>query len=133
MSRCDWILAALLAAGCASATPPAEEARPARDGASGYCAQARFPSDLDRACAASGDCVVVMHQIDCCGGAVAMAIGASERARADAAEARVAATCPALCECLATMRLEDGTTVADVAGVAAVCEASRCTARPARP
>lgn len=106
------------------------------DGGAPTCA---FVDDLERGCGADANCVVGVHQTDCCGNTHAVGMNHSERDRFDAAEAACRATYPA-CGCPAGPTTTDsGETAFDASAIQVGCiqsGASRvCTtyvsARPA--
>ena len=71
----------------------------ADDGGGGRACEG-FPTDFERGCGADANCVVGLHQIDCCGTLFATGINHSERDRFDTAEATCRASYPA-CGCAA--------------------------------
>jgi len=72
----------------------------------------QFPV-FDRTCEKDADCVVVLHQVNCCGTEVAWGIAASEKAAFDAAESECRSEYPACgCPALPT-QADDGNTGSD--------------------
>jgi hypothetical protein len=88
-----------------------------------------FPP-LDKSCTTASDCILVIHQTDCCGNAAAVAIGASGGEAFWAAEAQCAAMFPA-CGCaMGPLSTEDGLMVATGAQlVDGVCVDNRCLSK----
>jgi hypothetical protein len=85
---------------------------------------------LDRSCSSAQDCVLVQHQIDCCGTILIMGLPSSEQPSFAALEQYCAAQFP-LCGCAAQgMMLEDGSMI-DFGSTAAVadCIEGRCQSR----
>jgi hypothetical protein len=82
-----------------------------------------------KACTADTDCVVKIHQLNCCGTSMAVGVASSGAADFDAEEAACDATYPK-CGC-ATMgtKAEDGTTNGDFSGasIPVKCDAGKCT------
>lgn len=85
--------------------------------------------DYAKSCTGDADCVVKVHQINCCGTQEAVGVAASGAADFDAKEAACDATYPQ-CGC-ATMgtTAEDGTTNGNFSadGIPVKCEAGKCT------
>lgn len=87
---------------------------------------ASFPT-FDSTCAAASDCVVVIHQTDCCGNLRGLGLRGNQRAAFDAAEAVCRPLFPR-CGCPTRGILADDmmwTFAAESVGVA--CTAGRCT------
>ena len=85
-----------------------------------------FPP-LDKSCTTASDCILVIHQTDCCGNQRGLGIVASQRAAFEAAEAVCRPMYPR-CGCPTRGILCDDerwTFGADMVGVA--CRAGRCT------
>lgn len=85
---------------------------------------------LDRSCSDAEDCVLVQHQIDCCGTVLIMGLPSAEQAGFAALEQYCAAQFPA-CNCPPQgMKLEDGS-INDFGSTAAVadCIEGRCRSR----
>jgi hypothetical protein len=85
---------------------------------------------LDRSCSSPHDCVLVQHQIDCCGTILIMGLPSSEQPAFTALEQYCAAQFP-LCGCAAQgMMLEDGSII-DFGSTTAVadCVDGRCQSR----
>ena len=85
---------------------------------------------LDRSCTSAEDCVLVQHQIDCCGTILIMGLTSSEQPGFAALEQYCAAQFP-LCGCAAQgMMLEDGSLI-DFGATTAVadCIEERCQSR----
>jgi hypothetical protein len=83
-----------------------------RDGANLVACGSDNPSfpTFDKSCDAATDCLIGLHQVDCCGSLVAIGIRASERDRFQADEARCVAMYPG-CDCAGRPTLaEDGHT-----------------------
>ncbi len=88
------------------------------DGGAPTCA---FVDDLERGCGADANCVVGVHQTDCCGNTHAIGMNHSERDRFDAAEAACRATYPA-CGCPAGPTTTDsGETALDGSAIQVGC------------
>ncbi|MEY4515521.1 MAG: hypothetical protein RLZZ450_7643 [Pseudomonadota bacterium] len=90
------------------------------------CGAKGFPR-FSRACQTQAECVVVEHQINCCGTRVATGVRSESRAAFDAAEMSCRASYPA-CGCaeLAT-RADDGTMASGSAQARVECLAGGCT------
>lgn len=85
-----------------------------------------FPT-FDRACAGDGDCVVVEHQVNCCGTLRALGIRADQQAAFDAAEATCRGMYPG-CGCAAMVtRADDDTTFDGTNPARVLCSAGQCT------
>jgi hypothetical protein len=85
-----------------------------------------FPT-FERACAGESDCVVVEHQVNCCGTLRALGIRADAQAAFDAAEASCRGMYPS-CRCPAMVtRADDDTTFDGVNPAHALCTAGQCT------
>ena len=83
---------------------------------------------FSKACVKATDCVVVMHQIDCCGTQIAIGVAAGEQTRFVAEEKTCAATYP-MCGCATqTTKTEDGSSL-DMGGdpAAVDCVGGVCT------
>jgi hypothetical protein len=90
-------------------------------GDAGLCA---LPT-LERGCGADENCVIGVHQVDCCGSLVALGMNHSERDAFDTFEAACRMTYPD-CDCLSQpTRADDGTTGMGDATVA--CVSGTCT------
>jgi hypothetical protein len=92
-----------------------------------FGAGASFPSFV-KGCASVTNCVLVQHQIDCCGGALIMAINHGEVARFGDAEKICEAEYPA-CGCASQgVKAEDGTMVpwGKQSSIVAQCVNSTC-------
>ncbi len=76
-------------------------------GAKLACGDARTWPRFSRVCNADKDCATVEHQVDCCGTHQVQGIAATEKVRADAAEASWRPTCPE-CDCVALPTKDDG-------------------------
>jgi len=85
---------------------------------------------LDRRCSSAQDCVLVQHQIDCCGTILIMGLPSSEQPSFAALEQYCAAQFP-LCGCAAQgMMLEDGSMIDfGSSAVVADCIEERCQSR----
>ncbi len=85
-----------------------------------------FPDPpIARGCGAAGDCIVVLHQIDCCGTFRAIGIAGSDRDRFDDEEALCEASYPR-CRCAARpTEADDGSTGSAEPNVD--CRAGVCT------
>jgi hypothetical protein len=85
---------------------------------------------LDRSCTSVGDCVLVQHQIDCCGTILIMGLTASEQTAFNALEQYCSAQFP-LCGCAAQgMQLEDGSLIDFGSAAPQVeCVDQRCRSR----
>ena len=85
---------------------------------------------LDRSCSSADDCVLVQHQVDCCGTILIMGLPSSEQPSFTALEQYCAAQFPP-CGCAAQgMMLEDGSLI-DFGATTAVadCIEGRCQSR----
>ncbi len=84
-----------------------------------------FPS-FDRTCAASEDCSVVFHQVDCCGTQVAWGLSADVAKAFAEAEAECVMQFPP-CDCAPMPTVtDDGQMVADVAAIMVECQDEMC-------
>jgi hypothetical protein len=93
--------------------------------ASLQCGTDSFPS-FSRVCQSQADCIVVEHQINCCGTRLAIGVRSDVRAAFEAAEATCRSRYPA-CGCaeLAT-RADDGTAASGSAEARVDCIAGTC-------
>src|SRR5215472_7174507 len=83
------VVLTLFVGGCSSGTgPPKSAAAPLATNNDVDCSQHPpvFPT-FDQSCQAASDCVMVLHQIDCCGTQHALGIHPADRGRFDADEA----------------------------------------------
>ncbi len=84
-----------------------------------------FP-DFDESCQTDQDCVVVFHQVNCCGTEVAWGIAASAKAAFDEAEKVCRSQVPGCgCPALPT-EAEDGNTHWDAAQFSVTCKTGEC-------
>lgn len=98
------------------------------DGGAVRCGQGvdGFPT-FDARCAADDDCVLGVHQTDCCGNTVAIGMRAAERARFEAAEAVCRPMYPG-CGCPSAGTLaDDGMRSFSAGALRVACRAGRCT------
>lgn len=118
--------ALVAASGCGDAHPVGDaDAGGVDAGAAGSCA---FVDTVDRSCTTDADCVVRVHQTDCCGSTVAIGVSASAVASFDPAEAACMASYPG-CGCPAGAPITDSEeTFFDTSVVSAAC-VSRGTRR----
>ena len=80
-----------------------------------------FVDDLERGCGADENCVVGVHQSDCCGNTVAIGMNHAERDRFDAAEAPCRASYPG-CGCPSGPTTTDsGETTLDPSAIQVAC------------
>lgn len=80
-----------------------------------------YVDTIDRSCTADGDCLVRLHQTDCCGSSVMIGIASSAGGVYLANEPACMASYPA-CECPAMPPTTDsGETVTDTSAVLAAC------------
>jgi hypothetical protein len=80
----------------------------ASDARPGACDAGTFPT-FDKGCTDTINCVIGLHQINCCGALVAIGINHAFRDAFDKAEADWRMACPAVCGCVAgPTRAEDG-------------------------
>src|SRR5262245_3717800 len=105
MARALALIGLLMLGGCDGAAPGETDASVAMGGAGSggatTLACASGPGFTpDRGCATDADCVVVTHQIDCCGSQAALGVNSSSRALFDAREATCRQGWPA-CPCAA--------------------------------
>jgi hypothetical protein len=85
----------------------------------------QFPS-FDKSCAGVGECVIALHQVDCCGTMIAFGINASELAAFEAAEATCASQYPG-CECApGPTSAEDGDSSQDPSAIVVDCVMGSC-------
>lgn len=85
-----------------------------------------FP-DFDRRCGAATDCVVAVHQTDCCGNSRATGINAGQRDAFDRAEAVCRPMYPA-CNCPARAPItDDGASADRSTAIPVECRAGICT------
>lgn len=99
------------------------DAGPGLDASSGGDAGAScgFVSDLERGCTTDDNCVVGLHQTDCCGTQEAIGMNHSERDRFDTAEAACRSTYPA-CGCApAPTTTDSGETALDTSEIQVGC------------
>lgn len=81
---------------------------------------------FEKSCQSDEDCVLVFHQVNCCGTEVAWGIAASEKAAFDAAEKECRAQFPP-CGCPAfPTEAEDGNIPKDPDQIAVRCKAGTC-------
>ena len=86
----------------------------------------KFPA-FDKNCSDASDCVVVAHQIDCCGTEVAQGISKSEQAGFDAAEKTCRGQFPT-CQCAPqALTTDEGQTAKSISEVQVKCRGSVCT------
>ncbi len=93
------------------------------------CANGGSPSfpTFDRACMADGDCVIALHQINCCGTLDALGIASAEKAAFDEAEATCESQYPA-CGCAqGPTTTDEGSTATDLAAISVQCIGGQCT------
>ncbi len=105
-------------AACGGSHVPAFDAGGEPDVAVSPCA---YIDTIDRTCATDADCLVRLHQTDCCGSSVMIGIATSALAAYNASEPACMASYPA-CGCPAMLPLTDsGETVTDTSAVLAAC------------
>lgn len=89
------------------------------------CQGYTMPS-FSKGCSSAGDCVVVMHQTDCCGNSKAIGVNVGEKTRFEAEEKTCAATYPG-CGCPAgPPATEDGSTAMFGEKIGVDCVSGRC-------
>ncbi|MBX7196624.1 MAG: hypothetical protein K1X94_31515 [Sandaracinaceae bacterium] len=80
-----------------------------------------YVDTIDRSCTTDGDCLVRLHQTDCCGNSVMIGIASGAADVYGTSEPACMASYPA-CECPAMLPTTDsGETVTDTAAVLAAC------------
>lgn len=80
-----------------------------------------FVGSLSRECTADDDCIVVIHQTDCCGNTAAIGLNRAESAEFDADEPLCRATYPR-CGCPARPTVTDsGETADDTSAIQVAC------------
>jgi len=108
-----------------SGTDPGGDSGTDPGGDSGTDAAVCDLPSFDRGCSADADCIVAVHQINCCGTEIATGLNHSERAAFDSFEAACVVTYPGCgCASLETMA-DDGTTGWGDASVS--CVVGTCT------
>jgi len=91
----------------------------------GMCATFAFPT-FDKSCSSDSDCVVVEHQINCCGTFAAWGISAADKTAFDDAEATCERSYPG-CGCAATpTKADDGKTSVAAGDIGVGCTAGVC-------
>jgi hypothetical protein len=96
----------------------------AEGGVSQACA---FAATLDRECGSDGDCVIGIHQTDCCGDTAAIGMNRTERTKFDTAEPACSASYPR-CGCpQGPTRTDSGETAFDTSTIHVGCIASGAT------
>ena len=97
------------------------------DGGVGTCSgSANLFNNVIKGCTVAGGCVVVFHQIDCCGTKAAVGINHASKDAFDADEAAWLATCPA-CGCAARPTIaEDGKTAPQMSDFKVACVNNQC-------
>lgn len=84
-----------------------------------------FPA-FDRSCAATTDCALVLHQLDCCGSLAALGISGDAAPLFAAAEAECAMQYPD-CDCLAQpTTADDGNSSPDINAIEVGCVDGQC-------
>lgn len=127
--------AVLLQLGChASRSTPDDAARPGEDAASSGDATAGvmctgttgvFPT-FDKTCTTPDDCVIGVHQTNCCGATIAIGLAKPEQPRFAAAEAQCVAQYPP-CGCPATPTVaEDGRNPIAGQSIVVECQSRQC-------
>jgi hypothetical protein len=97
------------------------------DGGVGSCSgSSTIFNDVTKGCTVSAGCIVVEHQVDCCGSIVAVGINHASKDAFDADEKMWRASCPG-CGCPARpTTAEDGKQVVDPGVVSATCTMGVC-------
>lgn len=97
------------------------------EGGVGMCsASATLFSNIIKGCTIANGCIVVFHQIDCCGSKAAVGINHASKDAFDADEATWLATCPA-CGCASRPTFaEDGKTAAQMSDFKVACVNNQC-------
>lgn len=97
------------------------------DGGVGSCSGgATLFSNVIKGCTVTSACVVVFHQIDCCGTSAAVGINHASKDAFDADEATWLATCPA-CGCASRPTIaEDGKTAGQMSAFKVACVNNQC-------
>lgn len=86
-------------------------------------AATQFPS-FDKSCATPADCVIGVHQINCCGSTLAIGMNRAEQARFTADEQACASQYPH-CACAQTATAEDGQSALGK-DVVVLCRSGQC-------
>jgi hypothetical protein len=129
------LAAAVLLLGCnASVAGPDDAARssdgsaPLNDAAAGVMCTGTtgsFPA-FDKTCTIADDCVIGVHQTNCCGDTIAIGITKAEQARFEAAEALCVAQYPP-CACPTTPTVaEDGRNPIAGQSIVVECQSRSC-------
>jgi hypothetical protein len=85
-----------------------------------------FPA-FDKSCTDAPDCVVALHQTDCCGNVMALGLSSAEKAAFGAAEQTCRSQYPG-CGCPAgPISTEEGQTTTDASAVDVKCRGGVCT------
>lgn len=85
-----------------------------------------FPS-FEKGCAAAADCVIALHQVNCCGTLTAIGLNASEQAAFDAAENTCRMQYPG-CGCAQSpTTTEDGKMSMDDSLIQVDCKNGQCS------
>jgi hypothetical protein len=110
----------------APSSQPAAPASPGSQSTDVQCSAkpAVFPT-FDRTCSSKADCTFAVHQVDCCGSAIAIGIATRVKADFDAAE-RTCRSQYKLCACAAQETTEDAKQVSPGREVAVDCVAGSC-------
>ena len=85
-----------------------------------------FPT-FDKTCTSAGDCVIGIHQSDCCGSRQAIGMNETEQARFSADEATCVAQYSPGCECPPAFPLaEGGQSAFDGKTIVVECQSNQC-------
>ena len=107
------------------AVTDASSADVGRDGFPGACTpDGGFPN-FQKGCGTIANCIIKLHQIDCCGSAIAIGINHGEFAAFDAAEAEWRNSCPK-CGCPAMATLAENGKTGLNADVKVACDNGVC-------
>jgi hypothetical protein len=113
--------------GTSDAGGPSPDGGLGLEGGVGSCqGDAGIFDNIIKACSISAGCIVVMHQIDCCGSMAAVGINHASHDTFAADEMQWVATCPA-CRCVARPTIaEDGKTTTDAGAIKVECVNNVC-------
>lgn len=84
-----------------------------------------LPGDYGVSCSSASDCIVALHQLDCCGSRTAVGLSASERDRFDTAEAACVGSLPQ-CDCPTQMTTAEDGHAGSESDIFARCDAGEC-------
>lgn len=85
-----------------------------------------FPP-FSKSCESDEDCVLLGHQIDCCGSFTMIGVSVSDQEKFEAAESQCSSSFP-MCECAQQPTIaEDGLRANDIGAFAVVCNTNQCS------